>query len=86
MSMLDVEVRYLLVESYNAEENPWSETMITMSKEERMTRIKIMEDKAKEFENALDTKNWLLASGVKDDYSLNWLCRKCPYKEECWSY
>lgn len=86
MAMLDSDVGYLLVESYNAEDNPWSETVITMSEEERITYLRIMEDRAKEFKNALDNKNWLLASGVKENDSLNWLCKRCPYKEECWSY
>ena len=84
MVMLGVKLGKILVESYNAKENPWSETDVELTDNEmKMHEQNLIRDRDNML-LALEKKDWKLASHVKTDPAKNWLCTKCPYKKKCY--
>jgi len=87
MALMGTTKGKIIVESYNAEETPWTETDVTFMNGEIEMNLQQINEKKGIFKNALDKKDWLLAPPINiKDPKENWLCRKCPYKTPCHDY
>ena len=84
MVMLGQKFGKILVESYNAKENPWSETDVELTDDEmEMHKNNLIRDRDN-FNLALEKKDWKLASHVKNDKRKVFMCMRCPYKTRCY--
>ena len=84
MVMLGQKLGKIVVESYNAKENPWSETDVELNDDEmEMHKSNLIRDRDN-FNLAYEKKDWKLATHVKNDKRKVFMCTRCPYKKRCY--
>lgn len=100
MAVLGMTHGILMIESYNAQEDVdiWKRHAYHMTEPDRVERLKDLENRAKIFLNAVESKDQFLAPPVMYDPEMIWLCHttkgkdkntityECPYKRECWMH
>jgi hypothetical protein len=83
MTILDCEKGVIL---YSANHfSSWNQFTINLSSKERHKRLKKLDWDYQQILNAMDAKDPSFVNGIYLDYNLNWLCKDCPYLNECQS-
>ena len=61
----------------------WKQFTIQLTLEERQERLKKLDSDSQRMLKVIDLKDPSLVDGIYLDNNLNWLCRHCPYLNEC---
>lgn len=64
-------------------DSPWKAFKVTMTEQERQTRLEKLVREITSLQNAIKAKDPSMARGVYLDKDLKWLCEDCPYMTEC---
>lgn len=84
MAMLDADNGKLFYQCLmHFDDHPFFEFEITMDKDERVAKLELMKALGDVYKRNLDAKTPFNVAGVMDDPDLNWLCKSCPYLEQC---
>lgn len=67
----------------NFDDTPFKEFEIRANEYDRKLQLWKLEHNAEIFRNAVDKRDPKLAPSVWDDPTLSWMCKSCPYRQEC---
>lgn len=84
MAMLDVPVGHIIYQCLlNYGNDPFRIFKVTMSEKQRMEQLAKLTGEMRTLQAAISSNDPSVARGVYSDPELNWLCRECPYAEDC---
>lgn len=84
MSILGAEEGYMMYQLLmHFEETPFKSFRVTMNAQQRQAQREKLVTEINSLKKAMEAGDPSTARSVEKDPSMNWLCRDCPYLEDC---